>query len=235
VDDDLDRAKAVAARAAVELVRPGTRVALGTGTSAAHAVRALAERFPKDPPDCVASSRATEELARSLGLPVRALREDDRFDLMIDGADEVSPALDLTKGHGGALLREKLLAGLARSLVIVVDPTKLVERLGTRARIPVEVVPFARAVLGRRFEHEGFRVSHRTVPGGRPFVSDNGNEILDLTPGRPIDDPAAVASALRAPTGVVDTGLFVGMADRVLVGRADGTVENRVRTPNRSR
>jgi ribose 5-phosphate isomerase A len=235
VTDDLDRAKAVAARAAVERVRPGMCVALGTGTSAAHAVRELAERFRRTPPDCVASSRATEELARSLGLPVRSLREDDRFDLMIDGADEVSPSLDLTKGHGGALLREKLLAGLSKSLVIVVDPTKIVDRLGTRARIPVEVVPFARPVLQRRFADEGFRVSHRTVPGGAPFVTDNGNEILDLAPGSPIEDAGEVASALRAPTGVVDTGLFVGMADRVLIGRPDGTVDERVRQPPRSR
>jgi len=211
------------------------RVALGTGTSAAHAVRELAAQFPRNPPDCVASSRATEELARSLGLPIRDLRADDRFDLMIDGADEVSPTLDLTKGHGGALLREKLLARLSGTLVIIVDPTKLVDRLGTRARIPVEVVPFARAVLGHRFSEDGFRVSHRTVAGGGPFVTDNGNEILDLAPTRPIDEPAAVAAALRAPTGVVETGLFVGMADRVIVGRADGTVDERLRAPARPR
>ncbi len=235
VSEDLERAKEAAARAAVEGVRPGMRVALGTGTSAAHAVRALARRFPGTPVECVASSRATEELARSLGLRVRALRPDDRFDLMIDGADEVSPRLDLTKGGGGALFREKLLAELSRSRVIVVDPTKLVDRLGTRARIPVEVVPYARAVLARRFADEGFRVSHRAARGGAPFVTDNGNEILDLAPADPIEDPAALAAALRAPTGVVETGLFVGMADRVLVGRPDGTVDERVRTPPRSR
>jgi ribose 5-phosphate isomerase A len=235
VVDDLDRAKAAAARAAVDRVRPGMRVALGTGSSAAHAVRELAEKFRKSPPECVASSRATEDLARSLGIPIRALREEDHFDIMIDGADEVSPSLDLTKGHGGALLREKLLAGLSSSLVIIVDPTKLVDRLGTRARIPVEVVPFARAVLSRRFSDEGFRVSHRTVAGGAPFVSDNGNEILDLAPTHAIDDPAAVAARLRAPTGVVETGLFVGMADRVIVGSPDGTVDERIRSPERAR
>jgi ribose 5-phosphate isomerase A len=235
VEDDLERAKGVAARAAVERVRPGMHLALGTGTSAAHAVRALAERFGSKLPECVASSRATEDLARSLGLPVRELRADDRFDLMIDGADEVSPALDLTKGHGGALFREKLLAGLSRSVVIIVDPTKLVDRLGTRARIPVEVVPYARPVLARRFESDGFRVSLRTIESGGPFITDNGNEILDLAATRPIEDPAAVASRLRTPTGVVETGLFVGMADRVLVGHSDGTVDERVRTPSRTR
>jgi ribose 5-phosphate isomerase A len=133
------------------------------------------------------------------------------------------------------LLREKLLAGLSRSLVIVVDPTKLVDRLGTRARIPVEVVPYARPAVARRFAGEGFRVSHRTVEGGGAFVTDNGNEILDLAPTHPIEDPSAVAARLRAPTGVVETGLFVGMADRVLVGHPDGTVDERVRTPERPR
>jgi ribose 5-phosphate isomerase A len=233
VAEDLELAKAAAARRAVESVRPEMHVALGTGTSAAHAVRALVERFPGRPIDCVASSRATEELARSLGLPVRPLKDDDRFDIMIDGADEVSPSLDLTKGRGGALLREKLLGQLARSLVIVVDPTKLVDRLGSRARIPVEVVPFARGVVAQHFRDAGYRVALRTGPGNAPFLSDNGNEILDLAPPAPIEDPARVARDLRAPTGVVETGLFVGMADRVLIGHADGSVDERQRSPAR--
>jgi ribose 5-phosphate isomerase A len=218
-------AKRVAARAGVERVRAGMRLALGTGTTAAEAVRALAERFPRPEFDCVASSRATEELARSLGFAVRSLREDDAFDLMLDGADEVTPTLDLTKGGGGALLREKLLARLSREVVILVDPTKLVGHLGDRAPIPVEVVPFARAVLARRFADEGFRVLHRTEADGRPFVTDNGNEILDLRPVRPIDDPAATAARLGGATGVVETGIFVGLASVVLVGHPDGRVE----------
>jgi len=150
VPEDLERAKVVAARYAVEHhVRPGLRIALGTGSTAAQAVRAIAERFPDGKFDCVASSRGTEDLARELHIPVRALRGDDRFDLMLDGADEVSPALDMTKGGGGALLREKLLARRSASVVIVVDPSKLVGALGERASIPVEVVPFARPVLER--------------------------------------------------------------------------------------
>jgi ribose 5-phosphate isomerase A len=226
---DLERAKQVAARRAVDGVRPGTRLALGTGSTAAEAVRALHERYPRASFDCVASSRATEELARSLGISVRALREDDRFDVMLDGADEVTPELDLTKGGGGALLREKLLARLSREVVIMVDPTKLVDRLGTRAPIPVEVVPYARPVLARRFEHDRFRVAHRLEADGRPYRTDNGNEILDLTPPRPLEDPGATLASLSGATGVVEVGLFVGLATRVIVGYPDGRVEERVR------
>jgi ribose 5-phosphate isomerase A len=229
VADDLERARQAAARRGVERVRPGMRLALGTGSTAAEAVRALRARFPSDAFDCVSSSHATEELARSLGIGVRPLRADDHFDLMLDGADEVTPDLELTKGGGGALLREKLLARLSREVVILVDPTKLVDRLGSRAPIPVEVVPFARSVLARRFEHDGFRVRHRTGPDGTPFRTDNGNEILDLMPSAPLTDPAATLATLSGATGVVEVGLFVGLASVVIVGYPDGRVEERPR------
>jgi len=225
-----DLAKQVAARSAVErYVRPGLRLALGTGTTAAEALRAIVELHPQGSFDCVASSRATEELARELGLGVRALRADDRFDLMIDGADEVTPSLDLTKGRGGALLREKLLARLSRDLVVVVDDSKLVRALGERAPIPVEVVPFARPVVVRSLEESRYRVAHRALADGRPFRTDNGNEILDLTPPSPLTDPAAADRSIRSLTGVVETGLFCGLAQRAVVGHADGRVEERVR------
>jgi ribose 5-phosphate isomerase A len=225
VDPALERAKAAAARRAVDSVRVGQHLALGTGSTASLAVRALSERFPGTAFDCVASSRATEELARSLGLPVRDLRADDRFDLMIDGADEVDGALNLTKGGGGALLREKLLAEHSSQLLIVVDPTKLVRHLGERSPIPVEVVPFARPSLERAIGHDGFSVGLRRTGDGQPYRTDNGNEILDLRPAGPLEDPAATAHSLRSRTGVVEVGLFVGLADRVLVGKADGQVE----------
>lgn len=227
MSEGTDAAKAAAARTVVAGLRPG-RVALGTGSTAAWAVRAIAERFPQGRGfEFVCSSRATEELARALGLPVRELREGDRFTTMIDGADEVSPVLDLTKGGGGALLREKLLAVLSDELVIVVDPSKLVSRLGEKAPIPVEVVPFARAVLAGRFRDEGYLVQPRMLRPGLPYVTDNGNEILDLRPPRPLEDPGATATALRAPVGVVETGLFPAMAHRVVIGHPDGRVEER--------
>jgi len=228
VPSETDPAKAAAARTAVErLVRPGLRLALGTGSTAAFALRAMAELFPKAHFDCVASSRATEELARSLGLPVRPLVAEDRFDLMIDGADEVTPAFALTKGGGGALLREKLLAHLSIQVAIVVDRTKLVHALGERSPIPVEVVPFARPTLEREFLDEGYRVRWRTGADGKPFRTDNGNELIDLSPRSPIQDPAETAQRLRAHVGVVETGIFVGLAHRLFVGALDGTVEER--------
>ncbi len=225
--EELERAKAAAAEHVVQALRPGLRLALGTGSTAAHAVRQVAARFPGGRFDCVASSRATEELARDLGLAVRPLRGDDRFDLLLDGADEVADSFALTKGGGGALLREKVLAQLSDERVILVDRTKLVHRLGERSPIPVEVVPFARAVLETEFRQQGYRVRVRGGPGGSPFLSDNGNEILDLTPPAPLSDPAATDRALRAPAGVVETGIFVGLADRVVVGYPDGRVEER--------
>jgi len=228
VPEELERAKVVAARYAVEHhVRPGLRLALGTGSTAAQAVRAIAERFPHGKFDCVATSRATDALARELEIPVRPLRGDDRFDLMLDGADEVTPGLDMTKGGGGALFREKLLARLSASVVIMVDPSKLVGALGERASIPVEVVPFGRPVLERELAAEGYRVRLRVGADGRPFISDNGNEILDLSPREPVHDPTAAAEALRSHTGVVETGVFAGMADLVIVGYSDGRVEER--------
>ncbi len=232
VADPLDAAKAAAARYAVaHRVRAGQRIALGTGSTAAHAVQALAAQFPEGRFDCVASSEATARLARSLGLAVRAPEGGDRFDLMLDGADEVSPRLDLTKGGGGALFREKLLARRSRELVILVDPSKLVQSLGERHRIPLEVVPFARPFVEQEVASVHFRAHRRLMPDGRAYLTDNGNEILDLAPTVPLTEPAVAEQALRAIPGVVESGLFVGLAHLVVVGRPDGSVEARPRRP----
>jgi ribose 5-phosphate isomerase A len=228
----LDREKADAARAAAEEVRPGQLIALGTGTTAAFVVRELARRFPDGGGLVgVASSKGTEELAKGLGLTVRPLAPRDRFEIMLDGADEVSEALDLTKGGGGALFREKLLARRSKRLVIVVDSTKLVARLGTRAPIPVEIVPFAKPVVVDALLDRGLAPRLRTIPGttDRPFVTENGLEILDVWPPKPLEAPEEFDADLRRLSGVVETGLFLGMADRVYVGRPDGRVEKRDR------
>jgi ribose 5-phosphate isomerase A len=144
---------------------------------------------------------------------------------MLDGADELTPKLELTKGGGGALFREKFLARLARELVIMVDASKLVDRLGSTHPIPVEVVPFARPVLTHQIAALGFGVTLRLSPETeRPWRSDNGNEILDLKPLAPIDDPARLDRTLHDLTGVVETGLFIGLARRAFIGQDDGTV-----------
>lgn len=224
---DLDAEKLLAAEAAARRVRPGMRLALGTGSTAAFAVRAIAAKFPDGGGlVTVASSLATERLARELGLSVGPLAPRTQFDLMIDGADEVTPTLDLTKGGGGALFREKFLARLSRELVIIVDHTKLVERLGTRSAIPVEVVPWARPTVLAQLEDAGFGAVVRTVGDPeRPFLTDNGNEVLDLRPNAPVREPLALDARLHGFAGVVETGVFAGMAHRVFVGLPDSTVQ----------
>jgi ribose 5-phosphate isomerase A len=232
VADPRDAAKAAAARFAVErYVRRGMRLALGTGTTAEHAVRALRAAHPDAPFDCVASSSATERLAARLGLGIRPLRGDDRFDLMIDGADEIAPDLSLTKGGGGALLREKLLARLSARLVVVADDSKLVPSLASRAPVPVEVVPFARPVLEHAFAEEGCHVRRRLADDGSGFVTENGNELLDVRPPGPLVDPGATEARWRGRVGVVETGLFVGLAERAVVATNSGEVRELVRAP----
>jgi ribose 5-phosphate isomerase A len=232
--DPHEAEKAAAARAAVARVRPNMRLALGTGSTAAYAVRALADRFPNgDGITCVASSERTEALARELGIEVGPLRPTDRFELMIDGADEVDPSLSLTKGGGGALFREKFLARLSAQVVIVIDPTKLVPHLGTRSPIPVEVVPFARETLITELAKRSIPATVRTgAPRGGTFRTDNGLEVLDLRPPPPLPDAGRLDTALRAMPGVVETGLFVGLASSVLIGRSDGSVEERRPLPS---
>jgi ribose 5-phosphate isomerase A len=225
VPDPLQEEKLAAAKAAVQRVGRKMLVALGTGSTAELAIHALAARFPDDGElTTVASSPASEAVAREAGLPVRELRSGDRFDVMIDGADEVNPALELTKGGGGALFREKLLARLTREVVIAVDHTKVVKRLGERFPIPVETVPFARPTLMERLTEEGYAPTRRTR-GEAVWRTENGNEIIDLHLPQPLADVSAFDAFLRTLPGVVETGLFVGLAHRIFVGRSDGSVE----------
>jgi ribose 5-phosphate isomerase A len=213
--------KRAAGEAAVALVTDGMRLGLGTGSTVYWTLRALAERVGAGLHVVgAATSRETERLAHELGIPLAAIDDIGPLDLGIDGADEVSPALDLIKGGGGALLREKLVALQCRTRIIVVDSTKLVRRLGARP-VPVEVVAFGWRATAARLAAEGGRPRLRTTADGQPFVTDEGHHILDCA-FPPIDEPEALARTLKALPGVVESGLFVGLADVVLVGSADG-------------
>ena len=200
------------------------RVGLGSGRAAEAFVRALAAERGLEVL-AIPTSRATAALATSLGLAVSD-RLVDPIDITVDGADEVDPRLDLIKGYGGALLRERIVAAASRRQVILVTPEKLVPRLGTRGRLPVEIVPFADSLCERRLRALGGD-PHRRETAGAPFVTDNGNWILDCGVD-PIADPRQLELAIRAVPGVVGTGLFLGMADSVVVEN-DGRVEIRTR------
>ena len=203
-------------KTAAGYVEDGMNVGLGTGRAAVAFVRALGERVKTGLRIFgVPTSEATRELAGSLGIPLVTLAEVPALDLTIDGADEVDPNLDLVKGLGGALVREKIVAASSRRFIVVVGSEKLVERLGVKTPLPVEVVPFALPLAEKRLVALGSRPVLRRKDG-KTFVSDNGNWILDCQ-FREIPDPGSLDAAIRAIPGVVGTGLFVGMAERVLV------------------
>jgi ribose 5-phosphate isomerase A len=212
---------------ALEHIPDGGTLGLGTGRAAEAFIRALAERVRSGlRVRGVPTSEATASLAGSLGIPLVALDEVEWIDVDVDGADEVDDDLHLIKGYGGALLREKMVAAASRKVIILVSSEKLVPTLGSRGRLPVEVVPFGRRWCARQLERMGFQSAVREV-GGRPFVTDNGNLILDCAV-RSIGDPADLDRELREIPGVVATGLFVRGADLVLVEE-----ESRVRVLER--
>lgn len=217
------RLKRLAAASAAELVEPGMVVGLGSGSTAELVIHELAARVRAGTALAgVSTSRRSERLARRLGIPLLAPEEAPCIDLAIDGADEVErETLHLLKGRGGALVREKLVAAMARRLVIVVDVSKLVDRLGERTPVPVEVVPFAWIEPARELERLGGKPVLRHTPLGQPYRTDNGNLILDVDFG-PLDQPEALAREIKLITGVVDHGLFLGLADTVIVGEPGG-------------
>ncbi len=203
---------------ALELVPEDALVGLGSGRAAQTFVRALGERVCSGAARVrgVPTSEETATLARQVGIPLTTLAEAGVLDLTVDGADEVDPNLDLIKGYGRALVREKIVAASSRRLVILVGEEKLVPQLGARGKLPVEVVPFALPLCERRLRNLGCRPA-LWFQDGRPLTTDNGNYILDCTV-EPIADAVGLESDLRAIPGVVGTGLFLGMADVVLVG-----------------
>lgn len=228
--NDRETQKRAAAERAVAYVESGMKLGLGTGSTAKHVLDVLAERLRAGSlRDIVGvpTSRATADYAQQVGIPLAELDQVVHLDLAIDGADEVDPQLNLIKGLGGALLWEKIVESAAAQFVVVVDESKLVRRLGTRAPVPVEVVPFGWRALLPRFQAAGADPELRTTAEGRPFATDGGHYIVDCSFADGIDDAATTASLLRAPAGVVETGLFIDMATAVVVAGSTVSVLTR--------
>jgi ribose 5-phosphate isomerase A len=222
--------KEAAGREAVRLVEDGMRVGLGTGSTVHFSILRLAERIRKESLHvrCVPTSLDTEQKARALGIPLVGLDEVGELDLTIDGADEIDARFDMIKGGGGALLREKVVASISRREAIVVGANKLVTLLGTTFPLPVEVVPFALASVARALARLGCTPTPR-LESGKPRMTDNGNAILDCRFQRGIQDAAELEKRIDAIPGVVESGLFVGLAHVLFIGREDGTCEVRRR------
>ncbi|HTM35639.1 MAG TPA: ribose-5-phosphate isomerase RpiA [Terriglobales bacterium] len=217
-----DAEKQAAARAAVQLVESGSVVGLGSGSTASFAIRFLAERMRNGLKIVgVPTSLATKALAEQLGIPLTTLKENLAIDIDIDGADEIDPRLNLIKGGGGAMLREKVIASASKRFVVVAESAKLVPHLG-RFPLPVEVISFAEALVKKRIEDLGAKVLLRIHQDGSVYVTDEGHHILDCHFDE-IRDPAELNVKLHEIPGVVEHGLFIGMAETAFVGR-DGQV-----------
>ncbi|HEY6407867.1 MAG TPA: ribose-5-phosphate isomerase RpiA [Ktedonobacteraceae bacterium] len=218
-----DSWKRLAGEAAVELIEEGMLLGLGTGSTAMYLLYALAERMQQGLRIVggVPTSKATAELARNLGIPLTTLDVHPELDLAIDGADEIDSQLCLVKGGGGALLREKIVASAARRFVVIGDATKLVPILGIHFPLPVEVVPFALSPVRKRLEALGAKAQLRQQDG-ESFITDNGNIIIDCSFAGGIQDAADIQARIKAIVGVVETGLFLHMAERAIIGGPEG-------------
>lgn len=219
-----DALKRAAAERAVGFITSGAAIGLGTGSTMRFALEAIGRRLRAGQlHDIVGvpTSEATAALARQQGIPLTTLDAHPELALNIDGADEIDPQLNLIKGLGGALLREKIVASAARAFVVVADSSKLVPQLGLKTPVPIEVILMARPLVERRLLALGGAVRLRLRPDGAPFVTDEGNQILDYAAG-PIADPARLAATLDGITGIVEHGLFLGMASRAVVAAPGG-------------
>lgn len=216
---EIERWKNTAAEAAAKLVKRGMIVGLGSGTTVAQVVRALAKRKPRA--IFVPSSIYIQRLADELGLKLASLHEYRKLDLMIDGADEVDASFNMIKGRGGAHTREKIVASAAKRVVIVVDKTKLVKRLGEKVPVPVEVLPFVHRHVMSKLSELGGKPKLRVTPLGAPFVTDDGNYIIDVK-FRDVTNPTGLEAKINHVPGVIENGIFVDVADVVLVGHEGG-------------
>jgi ribose 5-phosphate isomerase A len=212
----VDEAKELAARKSLEFVEPGMVIGLGSGTTATHFIRLLGEKVKRGfNVRGIASSKSSEELAKSFSIPIIDFFQSSQIDVTVDGADEIAPGLALIKGGGGALLREKIVASASKRFVVVADSRKVVEHLG-KFPLPVEVIPMAVPLVEKKLQALGIPSSVRKLPSGPEFITDEGNVILDCACGE-IKDPEQLAASIRKIVGVVEHGLFLGMANLALV------------------
>ena len=216
--------KEVAARASLEYVQEGQVVGLGSGSTATIAIRLLGERVRAGLKiRGIPTSVASRDLATQLGIPLMTFADTQQIDVTIDGADEFDPALNLIKGGGGAMLREKIVASATKKLVIVTDSSKQVKALG-KFPLPVEVIGFAEPLVAKKISDLGAKVIRRQDASGNPYLTDERHHILDCHFGE-IRDPRRLAQTLSEMPGVVEHGLFVGMASVVLMAKAGDVVQ----------
>jgi len=219
-----DIAKKAAGRAAAELIESGMIVGLGTGSTAAYFIEYLIERTKHGlQVSAIATSTRSREQAEKGGIPIVSDREITFVDLTVDGADEIDEEKRMIKGGGGALLQEKIVASMSQELIIIVDESKMVNRLG-KAPLPIEIVPFGYASTLYKLEQLGYRGKLR-LNGKEPFMTDNHNYIVDIHIGKLLTNPLEDERAIRQIPGVVETGLFLGMAGRVIIGYENGETE----------
>jgi ribose 5-phosphate isomerase A len=227
----------IIAQKAVDLISPNTVVGLGTGSAATQFIHALGDRVKAGLKiRGIPTSDASSVLAKQLGIPIVTFDDVEAIDVCVDGADEVDPAGDLIKGYGGALLREKVVAAFSRKLVILVGPGKTVPLLGARGRLPVEVVTFALTPVKRAIARLGFDPQLR-MKDGKPYVTDNGNFILDCMTSHatnPLKRAAEVDLALHAIPGVAGTGLFIKRAHTIMIQEGDNVEVRRGSAPDRA-
>jgi len=221
--------KQIAAERAVSHIRSGMTIGLGTGSTAAFAIHALGKLFQNETLNlrCIATSQESEDLGRSYGLPFVDFAAVRRFDITVDGADEVDPQFRLIKGGGGALVREKIVAAATDTEIIIVDDSKVKASLGAFP-LPVAVLPYAwEWTQARVLDKFGVSSPRRALPSGAPFLSDDGLYILDMAFAGPLPSPDTLERELKTIVGVVEAGLFVGLCQRLIIGYADGHVEEK--------
>lgn len=223
----LHPAKEAAGKAAAALIEPGMLIGIGTGTTAACFIDALIERVQEGLRiSAVATSNASAERAAAGGIAMRDINDITSVDLTVDGADEINRSMEMIKGGGGALLREKIVASMSDSMTVIIDSSKEVAQLGA-APLPIEIIPFAFRATLHHIEKAGFKGKLRHYQEGGIYITDNGNYIFDIAFDEPIVNVQAIDERLKQIAGVVETGLFFNLASQVIVGFSDGHTEIR--------